>query len=355
MRNNATDNYNSVSLIGNNSYHICFMNYLFSTQGVKTLYSNKYKIHDVSKENILKNIAVFFGTQGPVLIDNDGLLRLFSKYKIPNISDIQVFSSVDIINQLEICLQSDFVYVCNCNGELDKYMMFILGFLMAKNVELCFWNEIDRSEWLISCMSDEKRTIGEVVQYPLEIIRNLAYPYLFKKLKSDLKPGKYGKLIVDKSGKCGVDTKSDFDLNICNQTANENTVSILGSLRKQLNSIYENSIRLQKNGYKVLAPKISSVKRDENGFVVFDDDISDDPTIIEKDFLEQCLKAEYIFVCDKDGYIGNTVAFEIGYLLANHKDIKFLEEPKDKWIPDIVNYYLNIDKSNQSLKEDDAR
>lgn len=189
----------------------------------------------------------------------------------------------------------------------------------------------------------------------MEIIRRLAYPYLFKKLKTDLKPGKYGKLILDKGGKYGVDTKSDFNLNVCIQTENENTVSILGSLRKQLNSIYENSIRLQKNGYKVLAPQISSVKCDENGFVVFNDDISDDPTIIEKDFLEQCLKSEYIFVCDKDGYIGNTVAFEIGYLLANDKDIKFLELPKDKWISDIVNYYLNIDKNNKSLTDDYTR
>lgn len=336
MRNNVTDNYNSVSLIGNNSYHICFMNYLFSTQGVEALYSNKYKIHDVFKDDILKNIATYFGTQGPVLIDNDGLLNLFSKYQILNIIDEQFFTSYDIINQLEMCLKSDFVYVCNCNGELDKYTMFILGFLMAKNVELCFWNEIDSSEWLISCMTNEKRTIGEVVQYPLEIIRSLAYPYLLK-------------LIVDGSGKYGIDIKSDFDLNICNQAKNENTVSILGSLRKQLNFIYENSIRLQKNGYKVLAPKISSVKCDENGFVFFDDDISNDPTIIEKDFLEQCLKSEYIFVCDKDGYIGNTVAFEIGFLLAINKNIKFLEEPKDEWIFDIVNYYLNIDKNNKSL------
>lgn len=232
MRNNATDNYNTISLIGNNSYSICFMNYLFSIQGVEVLYSNKYKIHDDFKDNILKNIAAYFGTQGPVLIDNEGLLKLFSKYQILSNNDEPIFNSTDIINQLEMCLKSDFVYVCNYNGELDKYTMFMLGFLMAKNVELCFWNEIDDSEWLMSCMTSNKRTIGEVVQYPLEIIRCLAYPYLFQKLKSDLKPGKYGKLIIDENGKYGVDTKSDFDLNVCNQIENENTVSILGSLRK---------------------------------------------------------------------------------------------------------------------------
>lgn len=349
MRKNVTDNYNTVSLIGNNSYNICFMSYLFSTQGVETLYSNKYKIYDNSKDNVLKNIAIYFGTQGPLLIDNDGLLKLFSKYQISNISEEQIFTSDDIINQLEMCLQSDFVYVCNCNGELDKYMMFMLGFLMAKNVELCFWNEIDKSEWLISCMTNEKRVIGKVVQYPLEIIRSLAYPYLFQNLKTNLKSGKYGKLIIEENDKYGVELKSDFELNICNQTEIENTASILGSLRKQLNSIYENSIRLQENGNKVLAPKISSVKCDENGFVFFEDDISDDPTIVERDFLEQCLKSEYILVSDKDGYIGNTVAFEIGYLLANNKNIKFLEEPNEKWISDTVNYYSNIYKNDKSL------
>lgn len=69
----------------------------------------------------------------------------------------------------------------------------------------------------------------------------------------------------------------------------------------------------------MLAPKISAVKKDANGFVIFEDDESDDPIVIEKDFLEKCLKSEEIVICDSNGYIGNTVMMEIGYLLGNGK------------------------------------
>ena len=91
-------------------------------------------------------------------------------------------SSEDIIKQINDCLKSDAVYVCNSNGNLDKYTMFILGYLMAMEQEIFFWNDIDESEWLMSCIS-KKNSNGykEVVQFPLEIIRNFAYPYLFKR------------------------------------------------------------------------------------------------------------------------------------------------------------------------------
>lgn len=355
MRDKPTDNYETIALIGNNAYHICFMKYLFSSQGIETLSSNEYGLEDISKEKILKSIANFFGTQGPILMDNNMLLKLLKKYDIPSNIKIPAFSSEDILKQLEMCLESDFVYVCNCNGNLDKYTMFMLGFLMAKNAEVCFWNYIDKSEWLISCMTNENRTIGELVQYPLDIVRSLAYPYLVKDIDSGLKPGKYGKLIVTEDRKMGVDTNTDFSLNISMQQEKGKCVSILGSLRKQYNSICEKSQQLNEKGYEVLAPKISNIKNDENGFIIFEGDISQEPTTIEKDFLEKCLKSEYIFVCNKDGYIGNTVAFEIGYLLANNKDIRFLEVPKDKWISDIINYYLNIDENHKSLTDDYTR
>ena len=88
----------------------------------------------------------------------------------------------------------------------------------------------------------------------------------------------------------------------------------------------------QKNGYTVSAPKISAVKKNTNGFIIFEDDESDEPILIEKDFLEKCLKSEEVVVCDNDGYIGNTVMMEMGYLLGKGKKTKFIEEPIEKWV-----------------------
>jgi len=344
MRKKATDDYVNFALLGNNVYDINFMNYLFSSQNVNSYYCDKYKIDDEKKANILRNIAYYFGTNGPILIDDKGLRKIFDNYEIPRTSILPNLSSEDIINQIDICLKCDAVYVCNSNGKLDKYTMFILGYLMAMEQEIFFWNDIDESEWLMSCISKKNNNgYKEVVQFPLEIIRTFAYPYLFKKNKLKMQPGKYGGMIVDDKGNIGVDRNIEFNLQVENQGNEKNVISLLGSLRKQLMSIRKIALQLEENGYKILAPKLSNIKTNANGFVIFEDDVSDNPVIIESDFIESCLKSESIVVCNKDGYVGNTVMFEIGYLLAKNKNIEFIEEPSDHWLRGVVDYFLNLD------------
>ena len=351
MRKEPTDNYINFALLGNNIYDITFMNYLFESQNANSYYCTKYKICDEEKENILKNIAYYFGTRGPMLIDDKGLRKIFDDNEIPKTSMLPNLSSEDIINQINICLKSDAVYVCNSNGKLDKYTMFILGYLMAMEQEIFFWNDIDESEWLMSCISRKNNNgYKEVVQFPLEIIRTFAYPYLFKKQKLELQPGTYGEVIVDDEGNIGVDRNIEFNLQVENQEKEKNTISLLGSLRKQLISIKEKALQLEEKGYKVLAPKLSNVRTDEKGFIIFEDDVSDNPIIIESDFIENCLKSENIIVCDKDGYVGNTVMFEIGYLLAKKKNIEFIEEPNELWLREVVDYFSKLNDKSQLSK-----
>ena len=355
MRNEPTDNYLDFALIGNNIYDILFMKYLFLSQNVNSYYCDKYQIIDEEKENTLKNIAYYFGTRGPVLIDNKGLRKIFDENGIPKTSVVPNLSTEDIIKLIDNCLQSDAVYVCNSNGNLDKYTMFVLGYLMAVKQEIFFWNEIDESEWLMSCIS-RKNTDGykEVVQFPLEIIRTFAYPYLFKKYKLKMLPGKYGEIIVDDEGNIGVDRNLEFNLRVKNQENEKNTISLLGSLRKQLIFIKEKASQLEKNGYKVLAPKLSNVKTTENGFVIFEDDVSDNPVAIESDFIEKCLKSERILICNQDGYIGNTVMFEIGFLLAKKKKIEFIQEPCENWLIDVVHYFRELDNGKPLSRYKDS-
>ncbi len=343
MRKEPADDYANFALLGNNIYDINFMNYLFTSQNVSSCYCYKYKINDEEQENLLKSIAYYFGTRAPVLIDDKGLRKIFDDNGIPKTSILPNLSSEDIINQIDICLKSDAVYICNSNGKLDKYTMFILGYLMAMEQEIFFWNDIDESEWLMSCISKKNNNgYKEVVQFPLEIIRTFAYPYLFKKENIEIEPGKYGKLIFDDKGNIGIDRNTEFNLQVENQEKEKNTISLLGSLRKQLISIKEKVLQLEEIGYKVLAPKLSNVKTNENGFIIFEDDVSDNPIIIESDFIENCLKSEGVIVCDKDGYVGNTVMFEIGYLLAKKKNIEFIEEPNEHWLREVVDYFSKL-------------
>lgn len=334
MRNFPTDNYESIALIGNSPYDIKFMHYLLESQRVKGIYDSTFELYDLEKDDILKKIAYYFGSKGPILIDNNGLRQLFEKYDIKETVRVPYLNAKDIINQINFCLQSDAVYVCNSCGEISKYISFILGYLMSKEQEIFFWNDINESEWLMSSITkNNDHGFKETIVFPLEMVRVFAFPYLLNKDNSDKKVG------IPRNTTFNINTGEDVEIF-------PKTVVLLGSLRKQLDTIKNQAYVYQKNGYTVLAPKISSVKKDINGFIIFEDDKSDEPIIIEKDFLEKCLKSEEIVVCDSNGYIGNTVMMEIGYLLGKGKKIKFLEEPTEKWVIDTVEYLEKQTKSN---------
>lgn len=353
MRKNSTDKYEKIALIGNNSYDIIFMHYLIESQNISSFYNTKYKVSNADELKKLRQIAYYFGMNGPILIDNKGLRKIFDENGIPRNSDLPKLNAEDIIEQIDMCLNSDVVYICNSFGALDKSTMFILGYLMAKEQEIFFWNEMDESEWLMTCIS--KKSINgykENIQYPLEIIRTLAYPSLFKNINTDIKAGRYGELIITESGNYGVDRNTEFNLPVNSSfLESENTVCFLGSLTKQLDAIKEQAKLFQNKGYKVLAPQISKVKTDLNGFIIFEDDNSSNPIVIESDFLEKCMRAESIVVCDKDGYIGNTVMLELGYLLGKNKHFKFIDSPKEEWLLGTINYYLNKYKEEVVLEK----
>lgn len=328
MRNSPTDNYDKIALIGNSSYDIKFMHYLFESQGVKGIYDSNFELSDLEKDKdeILKSLAYYFGSRGPFLIDNKGLRQLFKKFGINENISIPKLRAQDVINQINFCLQSDVVYVCNSCGEISSYISFILGYLMSKKQEIFFWNNIDESEWLMSSMTkNNDHGFKETILFPLEIIRVLAFPYLLNK--------------DNKSKKDDAPRNTTFNINAEEVIETfPKTVCFLGSLRKQLAFIKSQAHNFQKNGYTVLAPKISAVKKDTNGFIIFEDDESDEPIVIEKDFLEKCLKSEEIVVCDSDGYLGNTVMMEMGYLLGKGKKIKFTDEPIEKWVTATVEH-----------------
>lgn len=347
MRKNVTDCYKKIALIGKNIYDINFMHYLIASQNISSVYNFKYAVNDSDKLKIIKNIAYYFGTRGPFLINDDGLRKIFNDNGISRTVDLIELSSEDIINQINMCLESDAVYVCNSDKTLDKSTMFILGYLMSLEQEIFFWNEIDESEWLMSCILKKTLAGGgykEIISFPLDFIRSLAYPYLFKGVETNIKPGKYQGLVITETGDYGIDRNTEFNLPLNSYFVKKsNTVCLLGSLTKQLNTIKKYTKYFQSIGYEVLAPQISKIRRDISGFIIFDDDKSDNPITIESNFLEKCMMAESLVVCDKDGYIGNTVMFEIGYLLGKNRCIEFIEPPRDGWLLDVINFYLKED------------
>lgn len=60
MRNDPTDNYKTIALIGNSSYNIKFMHYLFESQGIKSIYVSSLELLDLKQDLILKNCLLFW-------------------------------------------------------------------------------------------------------------------------------------------------------------------------------------------------------------------------------------------------------------------------------------------------------
>ena len=110
------------------------------------------------------------------------------------------------------------------------------------------------------------------------------------------------------------------------------TVSVIGSFRKDnhYSKVVEVINKLKENNIKVLSPAGTEVVDSVDNFVIFaSDDKALSPSEIESATLEKILSSDIVYVCDVDGYIGRTTAYEIGCCDAKKKEIYFLEYPKD--------------------------
>lgn len=113
-------------------------------------------------------------------------------------------------------------------------------------------------------------------------------------------------------------------------------VAIIGSFRKkkQYKKVVELVNILKKNGVYVLSPKGTKVSGSIENFVLFEsDEATYSPAEIQMITLEKILKADVVYVCDIDGYVGRTTSYEIGFCYSRRMPIYFFDFPKDLPIP----------------------
>lgn len=130
---------------------------------------------------------------------------------------------------------------------------------------------------------------------------------------------------------------------------NYNSVVILGSFGKHYDLIVETAQIFTNNGFDVLAPKTSGIENNDNSYLILVGDTSDNPRELELDYLNKCLEADFVYVCDKDGYIGTTVAFELGVLTNNGQEVYFMEKTKDELFNSMINLEENVVCSPEEL------
>lgn len=112
------------------------------------------------------------------------------------------------------------------------------------------------------------------------------------------------------------------------------TVAIIGSFQKNYDDILKLIDYFKRNGLFVLSPKESKISSKLEGFVYFDSDSIDySPEEIQMITLNKIINADLIYVYNKNGYVGKTTCYEIGFCFSRRKPIYFYEKPDDLPIP----------------------
>lgn len=106
------------------------------------------------------------------------------------------------------------------------------------------------------------------------------------------------------------------------------SASISGSFRRDLAGIQERIHQFQQKGVEVLSPKLSKAVSQQGEFVRLQED-KGTPGEIESKHLKAISQSDFLYVVNPGGYIGRSVAFEIGYALSKGIPVYSLEEPED--------------------------
>ena len=115
------------------------------------------------------------------------------------------------------------------------------------------------------------------------------------------------------------------------------TISILGSFTKQMEDIKRAKEIFLSRGFKVIVPKSTTISGTQDAsYVLLDTDNTKEPRKLEKAYLKGLIKADVVYCCNKDGYIGGTAMFELGYLIAKGQEVYFQEQPQEELILDLI-------------------
>ena len=118
--------------------------------------------------------------------------------------------------------------------------------------------------------------------------------------------------------------------------------TISGSIRKFWDEIIKCILEFEKNGVKILSPKISLTKNLKDDFVYLINDKSKPIETIEKTHLLNISHSDFLFVVNPKGYIGISTSLEIGFALSKGIKVYSLEKPSDTLLKEYITYNLSI-------------
>ena len=107
-------------------------------------------------------------------------------------------------------------------------------------------------------------------------------------------------------------------------------IVISGSFRKYLNDIGTAIANFEKANAKVLAPLTKESVNGNDSFVFLaTDDPKKSADILEREFMANVEKADFLFLANVGGYVGQSAATEMGVAIINGVPVVASEEIKD--------------------------
>jgi NTP pyrophosphatase (non-canonical NTP hydrolase) len=99
------------------------------------------------------------------------------------------------------------------------------------------------------------------------------------------------------------------------------TIVISGSFSRHYDEIKKLIAEFEAIGIEVLSPKASKIINPGEKFAILETDDTDDFRVLEQRHLDAISKADAFYLCNPDGYLGDSVKLELGWALASGKPI----------------------------------
>lgn len=119
--------------------------------------------------------------------------------------------------------------------------------------------------------------------------------------------------------------------------------TVSGSFNKSLADIFNKVAEFESKGVTILSPRIADVKERRNGFIVLEGD-EGSAADIELSHLGAISHSDFLYVMNPDGYVGRSVALEIGYALARGIPIFSFESPKENVFSSFIKSQLSVEQ-----------
>jgi nucleoside 2-deoxyribosyltransferase len=104
---------------------------------------------------------------------------------------------------------------------------------------------------------------------------------------------------------------------------------VSGSFRKFYDAIAGLVEDFEKCGIEVLSPSKSKIVKSQEEFVILESDKTDDIEILERNHLNAIKEADFLYIYNPEGYMGESTIMELGWALAMDKPVYSLEKSKD--------------------------